>query len=170
MTLLTELKKIKRIAAEKQVENDVFRAFLKQQDEEETDTIVHQLNDEIAPRVDCTKCGNCCKSLIAVTNEEIAPLAISLQITLDGFKEKYIEESEQGQMIINSIPCHFLSNTTCSVYENRFTQCREFPQLHKPYFTRRLFGTLQYYSVCPIIFNVVEKLKEALNFKMLPSQ
>ena len=167
MPLLTDLKKIILIAAEKEVENDMFRIFLKQQDGEQIDSIVHKLNDEITPEIDCTQCGNCCKSLmINVTSEEMASLATHLQISLADVKEKYIEESEQGQMIINTIPCHFLSGTTCSIYEHRFTECREFPHLHKPHFTGRLFGTLMYYAMCPIIFNVVEELKKTLGFKI----
>ena len=170
MPVLTDLKKIKCISAEKEDENDAFRFFLKQQDGEQIDRIVHRLNDEIAPEVNCTQCGNCCKSMVNVTSEEVLSLATHLQINLAGFKEKYIEESEQGQMIINAIPCHFLSGTTCSIYEYRFTQCRDFPHLHKPHFTGRLFGTLMYYATCPIIFNVVEKLKNELGFNFIHPQ
>ncbi|MBC7887436.1 MAG: YkgJ family cysteine cluster protein [Ferruginibacter sp.] len=163
--LLTDLKKIETIAAEKEDENDRFRIFLKQQDEEYIDSIVHALNEQITAQIDCTQCGNCCKSLmINVSTEEIALLATEFQTSPADVKERYIEESDEGQLIINSIPCHFLSGTTCSIYEHRFTDCRDFPHLHKPGFTRRLFGTLMNYAICPIIFNVVEKLKPALNF------
>ncbi len=68
-------------------------------------------------------------------------------------------------MIINSIPCHFLKDTTCTIYQNRFTECREFPHLHKANFKARFFSTIQYYSMCPIIFNVTETLKDKLGFK-----
>ncbi len=167
MPLQTDLKEIKEIAAEKELENDRFRIFLKQQDGTQIDTIVHQLNDEVTAQIDCTQCGNCCKSLmINVTDEEVESLAINLQTGVAAVKEKYIEESEQGRMIINTIPCHFLSGTKCSIYQYRFTECREFPHLHKPHFNRRLFGTLMYYAMCPIIFNVVEKLKLALDFNV----
>ncbi len=165
MPLQTDLKEIKEIAAEKEPENDRFRIFLKQQDGAQIDALVHQFNDEVTAQIDCTQCGNCCKSLmINVTDEEVESLAVNLQTDLAAVKEKYIEESEQGRMIINTIPCHFLAGTKCSIYRYRFTECREFPHLHKPHFTRRLFGILMYYAMCPIIFNVVEKLKLALDF------
>ena len=80
-------------------------------------------------------------------------------------KKKDIEESAEGQLIMNTIPCHFLSGSSCNIYEDRFTECREFPHLHKPHFTSRLFGTMIYYGMCPIIFNVVEQLKDAVHFK-----
>jgi len=163
--LITDLERIKILSAEKEIENDDFRLFLKQQNGVDIDTVVHQLNDEITPQIDCTQCGNCCRSLmINVTPEEATSLSNRLQLSISEIKEKYIEESEQGQLIMNTIPCHFLSGSVCSIYEDRFTECREFPHLHKPHFTGRLFGTMMYYSMCPIIFNVVEQLKVAVNF------
>jgi Fe-S-cluster containining protein len=120
----------------------------------------------ITPLVDCTKCGACCKSLmINVTAEEIEAVSLHLHISATGFKEKYIEESLQGQMIMNTIPCHFLSGTMCTIYEKRFNECREFPHLHKNNFKDRLFGTFMHYTMCPIIYNVVEELKVETGFK-----
>ena len=163
MPLLTDLTTIKQIAEEKQAENDLFRNFLKQQNNDAIDLLVHSFTESITPQIDCTQCGNCCKSLmINITKEETIQLSNHLQISETQLIDQYIEQSEQGQMVINTIPCHFLKGTTCSIYEHRFTECREFPHLHKPNFTGRLFGTMQYYEICPIIFNVVEKLKEAI--------
>ncbi len=165
MPLVTDLTKIKQIAEEKQAENDLFRNFLKQQNNDAIDALVHSFTETITPQIDCTECGNCCKSLmINITKEETIQLSNQLQISETQLIDQYIEQSEQGQMVINTIPCHFLKGTTCSIYEHRFTECREFPHLHKPHFTGRLFGTMQYYEICPIIFNVVEKLKEAIYY------
>ena len=164
--LIIDLDEIKQLAAEREKENDSFRLYLKQQDSKRIDKSVHQLNETIAPQIDCTACGNCCKSLmINVTEEEAISLSKHLQTSIPALKEKYIEESMEGQMVINKIPCHFLTGTVCSIYEHRFEGCREFPHLDKDKFTNRLFGTMMYYSVCPIIFNVVEKLKLQTGFK-----
>jgi uncharacterized protein len=166
LPLLTNLHIIKEIAAEKEPENDAFRIFLKQQDGKLTDAIVNRLNEEITPQIDCTQCGNCCKSLmINVTPAEVHALATHLKYDVAAIKEKYIETGIEGELIINTIPCHFLNGTSCSIYENRFTECREFPHLHKANFTGRLFGTLMNYATCPIIFNVIESLKQKLAFK-----
>lgn len=156
---------IKQLAAEKENENDAFRFYLKQQDSDAIDKKVHQLNAVITPQIDCTACGNCCKSLmINVTADEAANLAAHLQLPLETIKEKYLEVSPGGKMVISSIPCHFLSGTKCSIYEHRFEGCREFPHLDRDNFTQRLFGTMMYYGTCPIIFNVVEALKETTGF------
>ncbi|MES2849415.1 MAG: YkgJ family cysteine cluster protein [Bacteroidota bacterium] len=163
--LVTALDEIKILAEERENENDGFRVFLKSSDGKAIDTLVHQLNNTITPQIDCTACGNCCKSLmINVTTEESENLASHLQTTVQDIKEKYLDESAGGKMVISKIPCHFLSGTKCSIYEHRFEGCREFPHLNRDNFTNRLFGIMMYYPVCPIIFNVVEALKIKTGF------
>jgi len=163
--IITDLISIQTLAAEKENENDAFRFFLKNKDSKEVDIIVHSINDAITPKIDCTECGNCCKTLmINITEEESERLAAHLNMNVPDLKEKYIEESLQGKMIMDTIPCHFLGGTRCNIYEQRFTECRDFPHLDKDNFTDRLFGTLMYYAMCPIIFNVVEELKTQTGF------
>lgn len=165
LPLETNLQTIRQLATEKENEHDLFRSFLNNQNSGQIDELVFRLNNTITPLVDCTKCGQCCKTLmINVTQDEAENLAANLEVQLSELKEKYIEESLQGALIMKSIPCPFLGGTSCTIYENRFTECREFPHLHKPGFTNRLFGTLIHYSICPIIFNVVENLKHDTGF------
>jgi Fe-S-cluster containining protein len=140
--------------------------FLSNKDGETIDKKVFILNEFITPQIDCTQCGACCKMLmINVTQAEAEDVSVSLGITEKKFREKYIEESQQGQMIMSAIPCHFLAGKMCTVYENRFSECREFPHLDRKNFKDRLFGTLTHYAMCPIIFNVVEELKIETGFK-----
>ena len=129
------------------------------------DKIVFELNSTIEPQIDCTLCGACCKGLmINVSQQESEKVAEHFDMPVNAFKDKYIEEGEIGLMIINTIPCHFLSDSKCTIYENRFNECRAFPHLDKPNFNDRLFGTLIHYSICPIIYNVVEQLKIKMQF------
>jgi len=102
--------------------------------------------------------------MINVTQEESNTVAEHLKMSAANFEEMHIEKSAGGQMIMNTIPCHFLSDSKCTIYEKRFNECREFPHLHKPNFNDRLFGTLIHYSICPIIYNVVEQLKIETDF------
>ncbi len=164
--LILHLETIQQLAAEKENENENFRFFLKEQDGEAIDKRVQRLNEWVTEKTDCTSCGNCCKSLlINVTTNEAESLAAHLQTSLETIKERYLDVSPGGKMVISSIPCHFLQGTKCSIYENRFEGCREFPHLDRANFTQRLFGTMMYYGTCPIIFNVIELLKEELEFK-----
>jgi Fe-S-cluster containining protein len=103
--------------------------------------------------------------MINVTKDEVFSVTKALSIEKNEFLEKHIEQSASGDILImNTIPCFFLSGSKCSIYENRFNECREFPHLHKPNLAGRMFGTLMHYGRCAIIFNVVEQLKEELNF------
>ena len=127
--------------------------------------MVFLLNTQIEAEIDCTSCGACCNGLmINVTEQETREVSGCLNMSQSDFKKKYIEESMGGQLILNTIPCHFLNDKKCSIYDDRFAECRNFPNLHKPNFNSRLFATLIHYSICPIIYNVVEQLKMETGF------
>lgn len=102
--------------------------------------------------------------MIVVNDEEADTLSAHLHQDRDTFDRNYLEKGSNGMMVINRIPCHFLSGNRCSVYEHRFAGCREFPALHIPGFTKRLFTVFMHYGRCPIIFNVVEAMKKEMQF------
>jgi Fe-S-cluster containining protein len=161
----TNLQVIAEIAAGKEEENDHFMRSLRKYDGAELDARAHRLNTEVSAAVSCTDCGNCCTHLIVnITRPEIERLAVFMGMPEAELREKYIEESMAGNCFINSVPCHFLSGSICSIYSERFTECRDFPHLHKPGFRERFLGTMLHYSSCPIIYNVVEEMKQELEF------
>ena len=161
--LLQDLDQIALLAADRQEENDRFAEQVKSLDPEAMDQLVHQLNDEIAPGISCTQCGNCCKSLMVnISESEADRLSNHLQVSRYHFDHTYIEKGSNGMMILNAMPCSFLEDNKCSVYEYRFEGCREFPAMHLPGFNKRLFTTLMHYDRCPIIFNIVEAMKEKI--------
>jgi Fe-S-cluster containining protein len=139
---------------------------LRQINSQELDEAVFSLSEAISPQIDCTSCGNCCKSLMVnIDEQEANHLADHLGQTRAAFDEAYISKGESGRMVMNAIPCHFLVENSCSVYEHRFAGCREFPAFHVPDFNKRLFTTFMHYDRCPIIFNVIENLKVTLAFE-----
>lgn len=149
---------------ERLLENEQFRRFLGAY-AGNLDELVHDLNFRISSKVDCTACGNCCRSLmINVTRQEANELADRLGCTLAELKDSHLEESMGGQLIINTIPCHFLLENKCMVYEDRFAECREFPGLHRDGFRDRIFSTLMHYGRCPIVYHLIEELKGITNF------
>jgi Fe-S-cluster containining protein len=162
----TDLTLIARLALEKEEENDRFRNFLLTFDTEFIDKWVFTLNEAISAAIDCTQCGNCCKSLmINISEEEADRLSDHLLQSRKDFDEQYVEKGNHGMMLMNQMPCHFLQDNKCTVYEHRFEGCREFPAMHLPGFQKRLFTTLMHYGRCPIIFNILEQLKEVLLFQ-----
>src|SRR5688572_32654195 len=111
------------MAAAREAENDDFRFFLGELNDDETDVLVHLVNESVSKQVDCTQCGNCCHSLmINVTEAETFKVARQLDLSPEKFKEKYIEESQGGIMIINTIPCHFLANERYSRSEEHTSE------------------------------------------------
>lgn len=166
MTIQTSLPFIAEVAAGKQDENLQFVAFLKERNGDEVDKEVQRLDQIIQPQIDCTSCGNCCKSLMVnITNEEADRASAHLHMTRETFDATFVEKGSHELMIMNKMPCHFLANNACTIYDVRFAGCREFPALHLPQFTGRLFSVMMHYERCPIIFNVMEELKISTGFQ-----
>jgi len=146
MQLETNLKRIKEIAKEKEAENLSFQKYLKGQDSDKIDSIVHRLNDDITPKISCLECGNCCINLRPIaTNEEVGKYV----------QEKDIEEFKYSM----SFSCTHLKDKGCTIYSERHEECRSYPYLDRNKFITRITGVLQNYEICPIVFNTFEFLK-----------
>jgi Fe-S-cluster containining protein len=164
MYIETNLSKIRRIAAEREDENYRFRRFLKSKDSEKVDDIVHRLHKKIVPLIDCTTCGNCCYCLrLKINDEDINVLAHLENISPEEYQTGYCEEDEED-ICLKDVPCRYLDGKKCRIYENRPQQCREFPYTNKKDFIFRLLGMIRFYETCPIVFNLMEKLKDEFRF------
>jgi uncharacterized protein len=163
--LQTDLAIIASLAEEKEEEHYQFRNFLQKRDAAQIDRMVHQLNDTIAPQIDCTQCGNCCKTLmIGIAPQERSFFAAHFNLPPAEAEAKYLSQSIGGDTIMANMPCVFLCNNKCTVYEQRFADCRNFPNLHQPGFVNRLFSMVMHYGSCPIVHNVTEALKRETGF------
>jgi len=160
------LEKIKKTAKIKENENIKFRSYLKNIDmeSEEIDSIVHKIYNEVIEQIDCTECANCCNSKKPTLNDkDIKRFVSSLEIQEEDFRNKYLEEIEsydnKKRYEFNALPCPFLKNNLCSNYNTRPKDCQSYPHLHKKEFVYRLWGVIENYEICPIVFNVFEDLK-----------
>ena len=160
----TDLEKIKKLAKERDEENWKFRTFLKGCDSKEIDSLVHKLYKKISQEIDCKKCGNCCKILSPTFDKkDIEKLSKHLKISPEQFERQYlIKDEDSGKPKIKEKPCPFLKDNMCTVEKYKPHQCREYPYLQKRDFTSRLIRVIDNYSVCPIVFNVYEHLKDRL--------
>ena len=164
--MLLDLKEIQRLAAKRENENLRFRSWLKGQSSNRIDRLAHELNVYYSKEIDCTQCGNCCTKLRPVMLEiDIDVLTKLLTLSREDFRKKYIMIDTDGDMMFKHLPCIFLKDKQCSIYESRPTDCRSYPHLHKTEFISRLYGVLENYAICPIVFNVIEDLKTRLNFR-----
>ena len=125
MIVETDLKKIKKVTEKKRDENWEFRSFLKGYDIEieELDSIVHGLFEEVSRQIDCTTCGNCCREISPVLdNEDIERLSRGLGISSKNFKEQFLVKDDKAYsagFIFNKTSCPFLKGNVCSHYELR---------------------------------------------------
>lgn len=169
MKIELDLNIIKRNAKIREDENFEFRSFLKWQDAEKIDSIVHELYTKVLEHIDCTECGNCCIELeTSFLIEEIDRLTKSLNLDKDKFIKESTKPDQFGNkkvLFLNSMPCQFLKDKKCTIYELRPEECNSYPYLHKDDFISRLLGVIDNYEVCPIVYNVYELLKLKLNYR-----
>jgi uncharacterized protein len=160
-----EIHKIEELARLRKEENVKFKSFLRGKNARKVSLAIHRLNDEIAPKIDCTACGNCCRNLSPCLNkEDLKKLSAGLGLTTDEVVEKYTETDANG-LSLKHLPCIFLDGNKCSIYAHRPEPCASFPHLHHEDITGKLRNILDNYSICPIIFNVIEKLKQEMGFE-----
>lgn len=169
MEIERDLERIAQFAEEREDENWDFRSFLKYHYESnELDPIVHQLNEEISRQIDCTQCGNCCKQIHPVLDDrDVERFARGIGLSAKEFSNLHLIENEgnSSEYLFNKLPCPFLENNQCINYANRPDDCSSYPHLHKEGFISRLFGVIDNYSICPIVFNVYERLKKQLGYQ-----
>jgi hypothetical protein len=97
MKVETDLKKIKQTAMKNEDENWKFRSFLKGYDieVEELDSIVHRLFEGVCREIDCKACGNCCKEISPVLEQEdIERISRGLGISPENFRERFLVKND----------------------------------------------------------------------------
>jgi len=165
-----DLVQIRELAREKENENYRFRAFLKSDcelDPEEVDRQVFATTRSVWAGIDCTQCAQCCQEVKpGFSEKEVHRLADRLQMTRGKFIESYLERSQDSEApwTTRTTPCPFLKDSRCSVYEDRPADCSGYPYLYEPDFVFRTLAMVERTFTCPIVYNVMEKLKESLGF------
>ncbi len=83
------------------------------------------------------------------------------------FIDAYLKRTESGDenpWRTRTKPCPFLKENRCSVYEDRPADCSGYPYLYKPDFVFRTMGMIERTFTCPIVYEVMEHLKQSLGF------
>jgi Fe-S-cluster containining protein len=162
----TDLKILEKKSRERWADNWNFRAYLKQNiDPHVLDKTVHQYNAEISKQIDCLQCTNCCHQIHPhLTDSDVNRVAHSLQLSVQDFMKANLEHDEYDEYVFRVKPCPMLQGAHCRVYEARPDDCRSYPHLHKAHFLERSIMVIENYRICPIVFNVYEKLKTAFSY------
>jgi Fe-S-cluster containining protein len=170
----TDLDHMADLAVRRQDEFEILRYTLEFIEDELPDEALDRLVEAIAAPViaaiDCTRCANCCASLdVYLTGQNAEQLAIRLGIPLEHFIARYVSRESAVQAgewgALHSKPCMFLDGRLCSVYPNRPDACRVYPAL-TPDFRWALEDIIQGARYCPIIYNVLDALIEALESRI----
>jgi hypothetical protein len=167
--LIKDPAEVERLAARMEDENIKFREFLKWRldwSDERLDGLIHEVAALVSEQIDCTACANCCRVQgTSVDDADIERLANRLCMSAEEFENHYVSINDWYDRVISRKPCPFLDGCLCSVYEDRPTDCREYPHLLKNEMRSRSLGLITNASYCPIVFNTLEMLKRRLRWR-----
>ena len=164
-------KEVKASAKKLEDNNLRFRSFLKNRaDDEELDAQFLELHRELFADYDCCKCGNCCKNCEILLNEnDVVAASTYLGQTTESFVAKYLTAADPEDELpykFKSSPCVFLQEDgKCRIQDCKPTVCREYPHTDKPERLFSLYGILGSAEVCPIVFEILERLKTIYRFR-----
>lgn len=157
---------IVRIAEKREDKNLRFRTWLKNHaDPDDLDERFKVLHEELFPGYDCCECGNCCRMYrTTVEDEEIGTIAAFLSMPVEKFKNDFLVETDRGRAF--PAPCPMLQEDgKCRIYEVRPEECRGFPYTDKPERLWSLYGMMEYAGMCPVTYEIVERLKQSYGFR-----
>jgi Fe-S-cluster containining protein len=161
--LVTNLEELTSQSEEKISAFEEFASKVKAIPVTQFDAIAHPVVEEITSKIDCIQCGNCCRHQEpGIDNDEIEKLAKCKNMSVEGFKNDFVAWDKEGISFMFQKPCTFLQGNICSVYTDRPNSCADFPGLHRANLKWRMKQVKENYSLCPIVFNVVERLKELI--------
>ncbi len=135
---------------------------LANQKAKEINNKANQVHDEVFNQLDCLDCANCCKSIPPLLNDTDAKrIAKFLGIKLSRFKEEYITIDDDGDTVLNTVPCIFLEgDNKCKIYEVRPKACREYPHTDNNQFMRNIKLHMENISYCPAVYHIIQKLTD----------
>jgi len=154
---------VRALALQNQDEIKVLFNRLKRKKPKQLDDTIHQLHNKVSDHFDCLSCANCCKSISPrITDKDIERIARRLKMKDADFIGRYLHTDEDRWNVFNDIPCPFLMpDNFCMIYDFRPKACQEYPHTDRRRFYQLLDITMLNRELCPIVYEVVERLKRA---------
>jgi uncharacterized protein len=105
-------------------------AKLKQGSKKAVNQLFHTEHEKVFSELNCLDCANCCRTTGPLfTSTDTKRLSAHFKMSEAAFFDKYLRKDEDGDTVLQSLPCPFLELDTnvCTVYEVRPTACRTYP-------------------------------------------
>lgn len=161
--------KVAGMAERKENKNYKFRAYLKNHaDGEKLDAQFLRLHNELFKDYDCSKCRNCCKMYhTEIERADFEKDAAHLGMGVDEFVDKYLKLDKYGvSYIAKHKPCDFLQeNGECILGDCKPESCMNYPYTNQPERLQSLLSFMEHISVCPVAYEICERLKREYNFR-----
>jgi len=155
--------KLKLLSIGKKRENDRFFRLLAKKDPGKLDEAFRNLHEAVFSEINCLECANCCKSLgPRITDADVRRISGFLKIRPSELTENHLRIDEDNDYVFRQMPCPFLDNENyCKIYESRPRACRDYPHTNSRRMKQILPITLKNISICPAVFEIVERMKKA---------
>lgn len=159
---------VKTAAKIMEADNLRFRSFLKNHaDEEELDKQFMALHNELFADYECRNCRNCCKMYKGTFQEdELEKAAGYLNITTNQLKNFFLEFNEiEYSYETKHSPCDFFEeNVECKLGDMKPESCKTYPYTNQPERLCNLYSVLNAVEICPVAFEIFERLKGIYGF------
>lgn len=145
-----------------------LRAFLEKFDHtvpEDLHLIVEEVDKKVWETMDCTECARCCHVMTPTYNDEdIARISAHLEMSQEDFIEEYLEEEEDNPevLMLKELPCRFLKDNKCTIYEVRPDNCKSFPYHHMMPFDEYTPTFIQNIEFCPATYLLISGMEEKI--------
>ena len=128
-----QIENLPKRAQDKQKANKRFFTKLRKKPPKHLDYLMQEIHQAEFQKTNCLDCANCCKTTgPLLTDKDVSRIAKHLKLKDQKFIESYVRVDEDGDFVLQSLPCVFLGHDNCcSIYDVRPKACREYPHTNQ---------------------------------------
>lgn len=129
------------------------------------DEKAERIHQKVFKKLDCLDCANCCKSIPPIVKKsDQKRIANHLNLSIASFFNKYLKIDEDGDTVLNVVPCPFLAeDNKCNIYEVRPRACRGYPHTDNYQFSIHKKFQKENIKFCPAAYQIVKRLTEQID-------